>query len=117
MKLSLLTLNVFEKSPRKNAVRTVTCHHCLEDDQNGLIIDVDANLPNTIDDARGLADVLKDQLAASISRSWFCFSQARPPVDRGLLAGLDKLAKRRDEKSTVVIYFFDQVYSSSDKKF
>ena len=27
MKLSLLTVNVFEKSPRKNAVRTVTCHH------------------------------------------------------------------------------------------
>ena len=59
MKLSLLTVNVFEKSPRKNAVRTVTCHHCLEDDQNGLIIDVGADLPNTIDDARGLADVLK----------------------------------------------------------
>ena len=98
MKLCLLSLNVFEKSPRKNAVRTVTCHHCLEDDQNGLIIDVGADLPNTIDDARGLADVLKDQLAASISRSWFCFSQARPPVDRGLLAGLDKLAKRRNEK-------------------
>jgi hypothetical protein len=77
---------------------------------HALVIGVGADLPNTIEDARGLADIIKDP-----GRCAYPPKQVRlltgPTADRlGIMAELDQLANNCDEKATVVVYFSGHGY-------
>lgn len=77
---------------------------------HALIIGVGADLPNTIEDARGLAGIIKDP-----GRCAYPPEQVRlltgPTADRlGIMAELDQLANNCDEKATVVVYFSGHGY-------
>jgi hypothetical protein len=83
------------------------------DQGHALIIGVGADLPSTIDDAQGLADILKDE-----ERCAYPAEQVRlltgPAADRGaVLSALDTLAQRTDTDSTVVVYFSGHGYQVS----
>lgn len=77
---------------------------------HALVIGVGADLPNTIEDARGLAGIIKDP-----GRCAYPPEQVRlltgPTADRlGIMAELDQLANNCDEKATVVVYFSGHGY-------
>lgn len=78
-----------------------------------LIVGVGADLRNTIDDAQGLADILKDE-----ERCAYPADQVEiltgPAADRnGILTALDTLTQRTDEDATVVVYFSGHGYQAS----
>ncbi|TFH52171.1 MAG: caspase family protein, partial [Methanothrix sp.] len=75
-----------------------------------LIMGVGADLPNTVDDARGLVDILKDPARCAYRPDQVDLLTSEAAGRSGILAGLDRLAKRADEKSTVVIYFSGHGY-------
>lgn len=75
-----------------------------------LLIGVGADLPNTVDDARGLADILTDP-----ERCAYPAGQVRLLTGEGagraaVLDALDELARQTDETSTVVVYFSGHGY-------
>jgi hypothetical protein len=75
-----------------------------------LIVGVGADLPNTVDDAEGLAGVLEDS-----ERCGYPPEQVQlltgPAADRSaVLAALDNLAQNTDQESTVVVYFSGHGY-------
>jgi hypothetical protein len=87
--------------------------HALFTSGYALIIGVGADLPNTIDDAQGLADILKDE-----GRCAYPSGQVQlltgPAADRdAVLAALDALAQRTDQESMVVVYFSGHGYQVS----
>jgi hypothetical protein len=70
-----------------------------------LLIGFGADLPSTIDDAKGLAGILKDP-----SRSAYPPEQVAlltgPAANRpGILAALDRLREAADEETTAIVYF------------
>jgi len=75
-----------------------------------LIIGIGADLPNTVDDSQGLADILidPDRCAYPPKQVDILMSHAASRPD--ILAGLDKLAEVANEKSTVLIYFSGHGY-------
>jgi uncharacterized caspase-like protein len=75
-----------------------------------LIVGAGADLPNTVDDAQGLAEILKDPERCAYQPDQVELLTDEAADRSGILAGLDKLAKRVDEKSTVVIYFSGHGY-------
>lgn len=83
------------------------------DNGHALIIGVGADLLNTIDDAQGLADILKDEERCAYPPGQVHLLTG-PAADRGaVLAALDKLAQTTDEESTVVVYFSGHGYEVS----
>lgn len=68
------------------------------------------DLPNTVDDALGLAEILKDPARCAYPADQVELLTGEGADRRGMLSGLDKLASRADEKSTVVIYFSGHGY-------
>jgi len=77
---------------------------------HALIIGVGADLPNTIDDARGLADILKNQERCAYPPEQVQLLTGSAATRDGVLAALDTLAQSSDEESTVVIYFSGHGY-------
>lgn len=75
-----------------------------------LIVGVGADLPNTVDDAQGLAGILKDPERCAYPAEQVELLTGESAGRSGMLAGLDRLAKRADEKSTVLIYFSGHGY-------
>ncbi len=75
-----------------------------------LIVGVGADLPNTVDDAQGLAGILKDPERCAYPAEQVELLTSESAGRSGMLAGLDRLARRADEKSTVLIYFSGHGY-------
>lgn len=68
------------------------------------------DLPNTVDDALGLAEILKDPGRCAYPPDQVELLTGEDADRAGMLSGLEKLANRTDEKSTVVIYFSGHGY-------
>jgi hypothetical protein len=77
---------------------------------HALIVGVGVDLPNTVDDAQGLAEILRDpeRCAYPAEQVELLVSESAKRSD--ILAGLDRLAQRSDENSTVIIYFSGHGY-------
>jgi hypothetical protein len=75
-----------------------------------LLVGAGADLPNTVDDAQGLADILKDPDRCSYPPDQVELLTSEAANRSDILSSLDKLAKMADEKSTVVIYFSGHGY-------
>jgi hypothetical protein len=68
------------------------------------------DLPTTVDDALGLAEILKDPGRCAYPADQVELLTGEDANRAGMLSGLEKLANRADEKSTVVIYFSGHGY-------
>jgi hypothetical protein len=72
---------------------------------HALLIGVGADLPNTVDDAKGLAGILADgERCAYPPQQVLAISEA-DATRAAVLAALDALATRSDANSTVVVFF------------
>lgn len=79
-------------------------------DGHAVIIGVGADLPNTIRDAEGLADILKHQeRCAYPARQVSLLTSKRATRDR-ILTALDELSESVGDESSVVIYFSGHGY-------
>ncbi len=78
-----------------------------------LVIGVGADLPNTIDDAQGLADILKDQGRCAYPPDQVQLLTGPAATCDAILAALDALAQRADEDAAVVVYFSGHGYRVS----
>ena len=70
-----------------------------------LIVGVGADLPNTVDDAVGLADILKDPDRCAYPKEQVHLLTAEGADRHHILAALESLSKSTDDQSTVVVYF------------
>jgi hypothetical protein len=70
-----------------------------------LIVGVGADLPGTIDDASGLAKILKDTGRCAYPPEQVHLLTGKPAHRAGVLMALDDLAKSTDDDSTVIFYF------------
>ncbi len=77
---------------------------------HALLIGVGADLPNTVDDAKGLADILKDPDRCAYPQDQVQLLTSKAADRNGILEALDKLAQTSDENSTVTIYFSGHGY-------
>ncbi len=75
-----------------------------------LIVGVGGDLPSTVDDARGLAEILKDPERCAYAPDQVELLTGAAAGRSGMLTGLDRLAKGADEKSTAIIYFSGHGY-------
>jgi hypothetical protein len=67
-------------------------------------------LPNTVDDARGLADILKDPDRCAYPPGHVLLLTNQAADRKGILGSLDNLAQNTDDNSTVIIYFSGHGY-------
>ena len=83
------------------------------DQGHALVIGVGADLPNTVDDAQGLADILKDEERCAYPPEQVHTLTGANTTREATLAALDELARSTDPKSTVLIYFSGHGYQVS----
>jgi hypothetical protein len=79
----------------------------------GLLIGVGADLPNTVDDAAGLADVLRDPERCGYPDEQVCVLTAENAGRDRMLSALDTLARSTTAQSTVVVYFSGHGYQTA----
>lgn len=72
---------------------------------HALLIGVGADLPDTVNDARGMADILKDQGHCAYQPTQVTLLTGESADRPGILAALDRLAQEADDKAAVVVYF------------
>lgn len=77
---------------------------------HALLIGVGSDLPNTVNDAQGLADFLKDQDRCAYRPEQVELLTSEDADRAGILAGLDNMARRANEDSTALIYFSGHGY-------
>jgi len=77
---------------------------------HALVIGVGADLPNTIDDAIGLADILMDATRCAYPPGQVHLRTGEQATRKAVLEGLDLLAQKTSTDSTVVIYFSGHGY-------
>lgn len=70
-----------------------------------LLIGIGADLPYTVNDARGMADILKDQSRCAYPSDQVTLLTGESADRPSILAALDRLAQEADDKSTIVVYF------------
>jgi hypothetical protein len=70
-----------------------------------LLIGVGADLTDTVNDARGMADILKDQGRCAYPPAQVTFLTGESADRPNILAALDRLALDAGDKATVVVYF------------
>lgn len=75
-----------------------------------LIIGIGADLPNTVDDASGLADILHDPTRCAYPPQQVHLLTGQSACRESILAGLDRLAQTTSAQSTVVVYFSGHGY-------
>lgn len=78
-----------------------------------LVVGVGADLANTVDDALGLAGILKDPQRCAYPPTQVQVLAGDQATRAGVLAGLDKLAQAADPEATVVVYFSGHGYRVS----
>jgi hypothetical protein len=72
---------------------------------HALLIGVGADLPDTVNDARGMADILKDEGHCAYPPAHVTLLTGESADRPSILATLDRLAQEADDKATVVVYF------------
>jgi hypothetical protein len=72
---------------------------------HALIVGVGNDLPCTIDDAKGLAKILRDEERCAYNPEQVHLLTGERADRDGLFSALDTLAKATDNESTVIIYF------------
>ena len=77
---------------------------------HALIVGVGADLPDTVSDATGLADILKDSQRCAYPPEQVTLLTGQAADRSSILAGLDKLAQVADEGSTAIVYFSGHGY-------
>lgn len=77
---------------------------------HALLIGVGADLPFTINDAKGVADILKDPGRCAYPPGQVELLAGESARRQAVLDALDRLAKSVDESSTVMIYFSGHGY-------
>jgi hypothetical protein len=80
---------------------------------HALLIGAGADLPFTIDDAKGIADILKDPERCAYPASQVQLLVGEVAHRQAVLDALDRLAEKADESSTVIIYFSGHGYHAS----
>ena len=77
----------------------------------GLVVGVGADLPNTVNDANGLAKILIDKERCAYPKTQLALLTGPEANRENILAEFDKLAKCVTAESTVVIYFSGHGYT------
>lgn len=87
----------------------------MESFSNGhaLLIGVGADLPNTVDDALGLADILADPSRCAYPPAQVVALTSATATRNAVLSALDDLAKRSSSDATVVVFFSGHGYRVS----
>ncbi len=80
---------------------------------HALLIGVGADLPNTVDDAEGLADILTDAERCAYPPDQVQLLTGPAATRDAILAALDALAQCADEDTAVVVYFSGHGYRVS----
>lgn len=77
---------------------------------HALIIGVGGDLPNTVNDAQGLAKILKDEGRCAYPAKQVEVLTGPAATRDAVLAALDQLTQRADDAATVIIYFSGHGY-------
>src|SRR5262245_16838668 len=77
---------------------------------HALLVGVGADLPNTVDDAKGLAGILTDGERCSYPPQQVVAITKADTTRAAVLAAFDALAARSDANSTVVVFFSGHGY-------
>lgn len=77
---------------------------------HAVLIGVGADLPNTVDDATGLADILKDSGRCAYPANQVQLLSGKGATRNHILAALDKLAATAPPESTAIVYFSGHGY-------
>ena len=80
------------------------------DQGHALIVGVGADLPNTVDDASGLADLLRAPSRCAYPPGQVDLLTGERATREAVLAALDRLAQASSAQSTVVVYFSGHGY-------
>ena len=80
---------------------------------HALVVGVGADLANTVDDALGLAGILKDPQRCAYPPTQVQVLTGEQATRAAVLAGLDQLAQVADAEATVVVYFSGHGYRVS----
>lgn len=80
------------------------------DQGHALIIGVGADLPNTVDDATGLADILKDPIRCAYPSDQVHLLTGEGATRETSLLALDALSRSTDHQSTVIVYYSGHGY-------
>jgi hypothetical protein len=75
-----------------------------------LVVGAGADLPNTIDDAQGLADTLKDPARCAYPPQQVHLLSGEGASREAVLVALDALSRSADARSTVLVYFSGHGY-------
>lgn len=78
-----------------------------------VVVGVGSDLTNTIDDAKGLADILKDEERCAYLPEHICLLTGSDATRSSILKALDDLSQVADAQSTVIIYFSGHGYQVS----
>jgi hypothetical protein len=80
------------------------------DEGYALVVGAGADLPNTVDDAVGLADILKDSARCAYPTDHVHVCTGEGATRESVLAALDDLSGSADAQSTVVVYYSGHGY-------
>jgi hypothetical protein len=80
------------------------------DQGHALIVGVGGELSNTVDDAQGLADILKDEGRCAYPAEQVHTRTGENATREAILTALDQLAQSTDSQSTAVFYFSGHGY-------
>jgi hypothetical protein len=75
-----------------------------------LVVGVGADLPNTVDDAVGLADILKDPARCAFPSDQVHLLTGEGATRDGVLAALDSLSASTGSQSAVIVYYSGHGY-------
>lgn len=77
---------------------------------HALIVGVGADLPNTVNDAVGLADILKDPARCAYPPDQIHLLTGEGAIRAAILSAFDALAQSTNSQSTIVVYFSGHGY-------
>ncbi|HDN25565.1 MAG TPA: caspase family protein [Thioploca sp.] len=81
---------------------------------HALIVGVGADLPGTVNDAEGLANILKDEgRCAYLPKQVHLLTDEKANRD-SVLTALDELAQSTDDESAVIIYYSGHGYQQGN---
>ena len=75
-----------------------------------LVVGVGADLKCTVEDANGLAEILKDEKRCAYPAEQVQLLTETKANRNGILSALDELAKNVGQEDTVIVYFSGHVY-------
>lgn len=78
-----------------------------------LVVGVGADLPNTVADARGLAEILRDPTRCAYLPERVTLLTGAEATRAGILASLEALAQLDDPEATVMVYFSGHGYQAT----